>query len=100
MGVDVKTHLTYPSDDMVLPSGVRATAWGEVSGGEELRGVLAVHVRHQHGIALDGCALECARSGQPVGIEAESFLRKVREPSFYLGFCEPLLPSVLRGRIA
>jgi hypothetical protein len=100
IGVDVKTHSTCPSDAMVLASGVRATARGGVSGGGTLRNALVVHVADQYAIMLGWCATVRARSGQPVGIEAVVFFRRVREPSFYLGLCEPSLPSVLRGGIA
>jgi hypothetical protein len=86
MGVDVKTHSTCPSDAMVLASGVRATARRRVSGGGTLRDVLVVHVADQHAITLGRWAVECARSGWPVGIGACVFFRKVREPSFYRGF--------------
>jgi hypothetical protein len=100
MGVDVKTDLTRPSDAMVLASGVRATARRGVSGSEALRDVLVKRVADQHAILPDREAVWSARSGWPVGIEAELFFRRVREPSFYRGFCEPSLHSVLRGGIA
>ena len=86
MGVDVKTRSTRPSDAMVLASGVRATARRGVSGGEALRDVLVVHIADQHAITLGRWAVERARFGWPVGIEACVFLREVREPSFYRGF--------------
>jgi hypothetical protein len=100
MGVDVKTHSTCPSDAMVLASGVRATARGGASGSVTLRDVLVVHVADQYAIVLVRRATARARSGQPFGIEAVVFFRRVREPSFYRGFFEPSLPSVLRGGIA
>jgi hypothetical protein len=86
MGVDVKTHFTCPSDATVVASGVRATARRGVSGGGTLRDVLVEQVADQHATLTDRGAVWGARSGQPVGIEAELFFRKMREPSFYLGF--------------
>ena len=70
----------------MLASGVRVTARGVVSGGEALRDVLVAQHGDQHPWAFGHDAVQGGELDCTVGIEAELFFRRVREPSFYLGF--------------
>jgi hypothetical protein len=84
--VDVKAHPTAPSEFIAVTSGVRVTARGEVSGSETLRDVSGTLVRGQHAWLLGRDAVDGGETDCTVGIEAESFWRVEREPSFYRGF--------------
>jgi hypothetical protein len=84
--VDVKAHPTAPSEFTAVTSGVRVTARGAVSGGETLSDVSGTLVRGQHAWLLSRDAVQGGETDCTVGIEAESFLRIEREPSFYRGF--------------
>jgi len=69
-----------------LTSGVRVTAREVVSGGETLRDVPGTLVGGQHAWLLGRDAVQGGETDCAVGIEAESFWRVEREPSFYRGF--------------
>jgi hypothetical protein len=84
--VDVKAQPLPPSEVVVLTSGVRVTAREVVSGGETLRDVPGTLVGGQHAWLLGRDAVQGGETDCAVGIEAESFWRVEREPSFYRGF--------------
>ena len=103
MGGDVNTRLSVVADNVVFTSGVRLPARRVVFD--------RVIVRSDSAVQLGGAAHgwwvrrvdrhRADRLDRPVCIEAVAlFFREEREPTFYLGFIEPLLRSVLRGGIA
>jgi len=84
--VDIKANPTCPSESIVLTSGVRVTVQGVVCGGETLRDVPVVQDGDQRASSFGRDAVQGGEVDCAVGIEAESFLRVEREPSFYQGF--------------
>jgi hypothetical protein len=86
MRVDVKAQAAAPSESIVLTSGVRVTARAVVSGGATLADVSVSQERGQHAWLLGRDAARGGESDCAVGIEAQSFCRVEREPSFYRGF--------------
>lgn len=100
---DVNTHYTIVADvsHLAVTSGVRLTAQLMVSGRVTFRPVRAVQPGAFGGSLEYNAALRCCDClDRAAAIEAVQFLRAKREPTFYQGFGEPLLRSVLRGGIA
>jgi hypothetical protein len=93
MGGEVKAQLSRASEIVVLISGVHVTVRRVGTG--QIRVISNGAVRPP---MLGGS--RCRESVDGFGIEAVSFSVKGREPSFYPGFCEPLLRSELRRGIA
>jgi hypothetical protein len=100
---DVNTkHSITPDIIAIVTSGVHLTARQMVVSRLTFRGACTDQIGGACTEALGGgrVGLGPDRFDRPAGIEAFRILREEREPTFYQGFWEPLLRSVLRGGIA
>ena len=100
MGGDVQTHRTRSSNIMVSTSGVRLAARRVVCGRVDLRNAAREGRAYWQAQRSQSAGYLRGEIGSCVGIEAFVVARIGREPSFYLGFWEPLLRSELREGIA
>jgi len=102
MGGDVKAQLSVVADVVAMTSGVQLAVRHGFVGRVTVEGACTVKPASAREQCLVGTGDPSPgdQLDRPGGIEAVVFFREMREPTFYLGFSQPLLRSELRGGIA